>query len=81
MSAARVLPLPECETSLYTERLIAVIGADFRIGGDKAFYVPSRDFIQVPPQPLGDDPRRQSARMFNVFRRNRHDGQDHSEIA
>ena len=24
---------------------------DFRIGGDKAFYVPSQDFIRVPPQP------------------------------
>jgi len=44
-------PLPECETIPLAERLIAATGADFRIGGDKAFYVPSRDFIQVPPQP------------------------------
>ena len=44
-------PLPECETVPHAERLIAATGADFRIGGDKAFYVPSRDFIQVPPQP------------------------------
>ncbi len=25
--------------------------ADFRIGGERAFYVPAADFIQVPPQP------------------------------
>lgn len=25
-------------------------GADIRIGGDMAFYSPSHDFIQVPPQ-------------------------------
>jgi antirestriction protein ArdC len=24
-------------------------GADLRIGGDRAFYVPGADFIQVPP--------------------------------
>jgi antirestriction protein ArdC len=43
--------MPECETIPHAERLIAATGADFRIGGDKAFYVPSYDFIQVPPQP------------------------------
>jgi len=43
--------MPECETIPNAERLIAATGADFRIGGDKAFYVPSRDFIRVPPQP------------------------------
>jgi antirestriction protein ArdC len=26
-------------------------GADFRIGGERAYYVPSADYIQVPPQP------------------------------
>jgi antirestriction protein ArdC len=31
------------------EALIAATKADFRIGGDRAFYVPSADFIQVPP--------------------------------
>jgi len=30
------------------EALIAATGADFRIGGDRAFYVPSDDYIQVP---------------------------------
>jgi len=43
--------LPECEIIPHAEALIAATGADFRIGGDRAFYVPSRDFIQVPPQP------------------------------
>ena len=32
------------------EALIAATGADLRVGGDRAFYVPSRDFIRVPPQ-------------------------------
>ena len=35
--------LPEAEA------LIRATGADFRIGGSKAFYVPSADYIQVPP--------------------------------
>jgi antirestriction protein ArdC len=26
-------------------------GVDFRVGGDKAFYSPAADFVQVPPQP------------------------------
>jgi len=30
------------------EALIAATGADFRIGGDRAFYSPSHDFVQVP---------------------------------
>ncbi len=31
------------------EALIAAPGADFRIGGARAFYSPTHDFIQVPP--------------------------------
>ena len=31
------------------EALIRATGIDFRIGGDRAFYVPSQDFVQVPP--------------------------------
>jgi len=31
------------------ETLIKAIGIDFRIGGDRAFYVPSADYVQVPP--------------------------------
>ena len=30
------------------EALIAATGADFRIGGERAFYSPAHDFIQVP---------------------------------
>jgi len=44
-------PLPECEAIPRAENLIKATGADFRIGGDRAFYVPSQDFIRVPPQP------------------------------
>jgi antirestriction protein ArdC len=31
------------------EALIRATGADIRIGGNQAFYVPSADYIQVPP--------------------------------
>jgi len=44
-------PLPECEIIPHAEALIAATGADFRIGGDRAFYVPAADYIQVPLQP------------------------------
>jgi len=44
-------PLPEREMVPVAEELIEASGADFRIGGAKAYYLPSADFIQVPPQP------------------------------
>lgn len=44
-------PLPEREVVPLAEEVIAASGVDFRIGGDKAFYVPARDYVQVPPQP------------------------------
>jgi antirestriction protein ArdC len=31
------------------EHLIKAIGVDFRIGGNRAFYVPTEDYVQVPP--------------------------------
>jgi len=31
------------------EALIKASGIDFRIGGDRAFYVPAQDYVQVPP--------------------------------
>ena len=31
-----------------SEALIAATGADIRFGGDRAFYVPSEDFVQMP---------------------------------
>lgn len=44
-------PLPECEAIPPAEALIEATGADFRIGGNRAFYVPAEDYVQVPPQP------------------------------
>ncbi|WP_454557387.1 ArdC family protein [Paracoccus kondratievae] len=31
------------------EALIKATGIDFRIGGNRAFYMPSQDFVMVPP--------------------------------
>jgi antirestriction protein ArdC len=44
-------PLPEREQHEQAEALIAASGADFRIGGAEAFYSPTLDLVQVPPQP------------------------------
>lgn len=44
-------PLPERQIEPRAEALIAATGADFITRGDKAFYAPSLDLIQVPPQP------------------------------
>ena len=49
--SADALPLPERELVPIAENLIAATGADFRIGGARAFYSPRGDFVQVPPQP------------------------------
>jgi antirestriction protein ArdC len=38
------------EVLSHVDAAIAATGADIRIGGDMAFYSPSHDFIQVPPQ-------------------------------
>jgi antirestriction protein ArdC len=43
-------PLPERQIVPQAEALIAATGADLRIGGRRACYVPSGDFIQMPPQ-------------------------------
>jgi antirestriction protein ArdC len=43
-------PLGEREPVPHAEALIAASGADIRIGGDQAFYMPSADRIQLPPQ-------------------------------
>lgn len=42
-------PPPEHLILPQAEALIRATGADLRIGGDRAFYVPSADYIQVPP--------------------------------
>jgi antirestriction protein ArdC len=41
-------PVPEGLILPEAEALIAATGADFRIGGERAFYSPSHDVIQVP---------------------------------
>lgn len=44
-------PLPERHIIPHAEALVRKTGADIRIGGDRAFYMPSADFVQLPPQP------------------------------
>ena len=41
--------MPEGLILPQAEALIAATGADFRIGGDRAFYSPAHDYVQVPP--------------------------------
>jgi antirestriction protein ArdC len=41
-------PVPEGMILPQAEALISATGADFRIGGDRAFYSPADDHIQVP---------------------------------
>lgn len=38
------------------EVLIRATGIDFRIGGNRAFYVPAHDYVQVPPSQAYFDP-------------------------
>jgi antirestriction protein ArdC len=42
---------PERELVPHAEAVMAATGADVRIGGDKAFYARTEDYIRVPPQP------------------------------
>jgi len=49
--AADPAPLPERAIVPLAEAVMAASGVDVRIGGDRAFYVPSADYVQVPPQP------------------------------
>lgn len=51
VSGRDLAPLPEREIIPVAEAVIAASGVDFRIGGSEAFYVPSEDYVQVPPQP------------------------------
>ncbi|WP_380871569.1 antirepressor [Sphingomonas sp. DBB INV C78] len=48
---ASPVPLPEREIVPLAEEIITNTGADFRIGGEKAYYHPGADYVQVPPQP------------------------------
>lgn len=49
-------PLPKCEILPAAEALIQATGADFRIGGNDAYYATREDYVQVPPQPAFHDP-------------------------
>ncbi|OSI68556.1 ArdC family protein [Bradyrhizobium canariense] len=42
-------PPPPGLTEPQVEYLIKATGIDFRIGGNRAFYVPTEDYVQVPP--------------------------------
>ena len=55
------VPLPERQLIADAESLIMTSGADFRIGGGRAFYNVSQDYVQVPPQPAFD-------RQINYYR-------------
>lgn len=46
---AVALPPPPGLIEPRVEALIKATGIDFRIGGDRAFYVPALDYVQVPP--------------------------------
>lgn len=43
-------PLPDREIVPVAEAVIAASGIEVRIGGDRAFYLPAHDYVQVPPQ-------------------------------
>ena len=47
--AAAAPPPPPGMIEPQVEALIRATGIDFRIGGDRAFYVPALDYVQVPP--------------------------------
>ncbi|ABD89447.1 ArdC family protein [Rhodopseudomonas palustris] len=47
--ASAVIPPPPGQIEPQAEALIAATGADFRIGGSRAYYNTAGDFVQVPP--------------------------------
>jgi len=42
-------PVPDGLIEPVVEALIKATGIDFRIGGNRAFYMPAHDYVQVPP--------------------------------
>lgn len=54
--AAPLPPIPEGLIFPQAEALIEATGADFRIGGDRAFYAPGQDYVQVPRPDAYFDP-------------------------
>lgn len=47
--AGSVVPPPPDQIEPHARALIAATGADFRIGGARAYYNTTSDFVQVPP--------------------------------
>jgi antirestriction protein ArdC len=47
---------PEAEMVPHADALIRATGAEIRIGGDKAFYVPALDMIALPPKAAYPEP-------------------------
>ncbi|ODT73725.1 MAG: antirepressor [Pelagibacterium sp. SCN 64-44] len=47
--AVEAPPPPAAMIEPKVEGLIRATGIDFRIGGDRAFYMPAYDYVQVPP--------------------------------
>jgi antirestriction protein ArdC len=54
--AAVAPPTPPGMIEPTVEELIRATGIDFRIGGNRAFYVPSQDFVMVPPPQAFHEP-------------------------
>lgn len=54
--AAAAPPLPPGLIEPAVEALIKATGIDFRIGGNRAFYMPSADYVQVPPPQAYGEP-------------------------
>ncbi len=49
-------PPPPGTVEPRVEALIKATGIDFRIGGNRAYYMPSQDYVQVPPPPAFFEP-------------------------
>jgi antirestriction protein ArdC len=47
-NVSSIAPAP-CAVEPQVEALVRATGIDFRIGGDRAFYCPPEDYVQVPP--------------------------------
>lgn len=47
--------LPEREAVPVADALLNATRADIRIGGNKAYYAPAADYVQLPPQPAFRD--------------------------
>lgn len=56
LSTASVVTSDPVLSITEADQLIAGTGADVRIGGPDAYYVPALDYVQVPPQAAYHDP-------------------------